>query len=403
MKICVYAVAKNEAQFVERFCEAAKDADYIVVGDTGSTDDTVAKFVNIMVNQSLQRKAEIMVSSIRIRPWRFDKARDAVLASVPEDADVCLSLDLDEVLQPGWREEIERVWEVGKTTRMRYMFDWGWGKAFVYDKIHGRWGYYWFLPCHERPEPDPRITEVWVDSPFLMVVHKPDGTKSRSQYLDILAVGIKEHPEDPRQAFYYARELTYVGRHEDGIAECKRYLALPKANWANERCYAYRTMGRSYKSLGNNWEAHNAFLMAAAEAPWTREPWYELAWLMYEFQDWPACFGFASKCMAIANREAVYTVDPEVWGHKAHDILAISAYRMGVKDIAVLHGREAARLDEDPRYKTNLKHYEEMPECSDSGQLEKKLLEKLTSSLLAQLPLQSQVLPSPQPMIATST
>ena len=41
MKIAVYAISKNESQFVERFCKSAVDADLIVIADTGSTDNTV--------------------------------------------------------------------------------------------------------------------------------------------------------------------------------------------------------------------------------------------------------------------------------------------------------------------------------------------------------------------------
>ena len=41
LKIAVYAISKNEEQFVERFCEAARDADLISISDTGSTDETV--------------------------------------------------------------------------------------------------------------------------------------------------------------------------------------------------------------------------------------------------------------------------------------------------------------------------------------------------------------------------
>ena len=40
MKIAVYAISKNEEQFVKRFCESAKDADLILIADTGSTDNT---------------------------------------------------------------------------------------------------------------------------------------------------------------------------------------------------------------------------------------------------------------------------------------------------------------------------------------------------------------------------
>ena len=112
MKICVYAISKNEEMFVERFCNSAKDADLILIADTGSTDKTV----------KLAKKCGAVVNHITITPWRFDDARNAALAMIPRDIDVCVSLDLDEELQPGWREEIERVWIDG-TTRLRYGFD----------------------------------------------------------------------------------------------------------------------------------------------------------------------------------------------------------------------------------------------------------------------------------------
>src|ERR1700677_1917073 len=130
MKICVYAIALNEAKHAKRFYDAARDADLIFVADTGSTDGT----------QNILRECGAEVVSIRIKPWRFNDARNAALAMLPTDIDVCVSLDLDEVLQPGWREEIERVWVAG-TTRLRYGFDWGAGIAFQYEKIHQRHGY----------------------------------------------------------------------------------------------------------------------------------------------------------------------------------------------------------------------------------------------------------------------
>jgi len=36
MKIAVYTVALNEEQFVERWYNSAKDADYLLIADTGS-------------------------------------------------------------------------------------------------------------------------------------------------------------------------------------------------------------------------------------------------------------------------------------------------------------------------------------------------------------------------------
>ena len=42
-KICVYAIAKNEEKFVERWVNSMKEADEIYVLDTGSSDNTVKK------------------------------------------------------------------------------------------------------------------------------------------------------------------------------------------------------------------------------------------------------------------------------------------------------------------------------------------------------------------------
>ena len=239
MKICVYAISKNEEMFVERFCNSAKDADLILIADTGSTDRTI----------DLAEQCGAQVPSICITPWRFDDARNAALALIPKDIDICVSLDLDEELQPGWREEIERVW-VNGTTRLRYGFDWGAGIVFKYEKIHARHGYRFLHPCHEYPIPY-MIEEQYADTDMLMVIHKPDPTKSRGQYLPLLEMSVQEDPIDPRNAFYYARELSFHSKWQEAITECERYLALPGANWPNERCYAYRVISRCYDALGD--------------------------------------------------------------------------------------------------------------------------------------------------------
>ena len=42
-KVCVYAICKNELQFVDRWMESMSEADLIVVTDTGSDDGTVER------------------------------------------------------------------------------------------------------------------------------------------------------------------------------------------------------------------------------------------------------------------------------------------------------------------------------------------------------------------------
>jgi hypothetical protein len=294
---------------------------------------------------------------IYVKPWRFDMARDAVLTMIPPDIDVCASLDLDEVLMPGWRQEIERVWKVGETTRLRYMFNWGGPVAFKYEKIHARFGYRWRHPVHEYPMPY-GIEEVWADTDFLMVVHKPDPTKSRAQYMPMLEMSVKEDPDCPRNAFYHARELSFHGRYKESIEACERYLKLPRATWSNERQYAYRTIGRCWIELGQFDKAETAFRMAAIETPNSREPWFELAKLMQKQDRFAEGYAAAWRCLAITNKELVYTVDHDVWTGAPHNILAVCAYYLGLKDEARKHGAIALNLSpENDLYRTNMEFY----------------------------------------------
>lgn len=344
MKIAVYAIALNEAHFIERFCTSAKDADYIIIADTGSTDGL----------PELARQHGAIVHDIRVKPWRFDKARDAALALVPADVDVCISLDIDEVMEPEWREEIERVW-TPDTTRLRYLFDWGCDISFYYEKIHHRWGYHWHHPVHEYPVPDGRITEVYAHTDKLLVRHLPDPTKSRGQYLDLLRLAVKEDPACPRNAFYFARELTFYRLWDEAIQALHSYLGMPGANWQNERCYAMRLLGQSYAERGDTWEGITWLRRATAEAPNTREPWADLAMQYYRISDWHSCYYSALEGLRITDKALVYTCDPAVWGAKLHDLAAIAAYHLGLKDDAMIHAQNAVLHEpENERLKSNL-------------------------------------------------
>jgi glycosyltransferase involved in cell wall biosynthesis len=349
MKIAVYAISKNESQFVERFCESAADADLILIADTGSTDNT----------RALAEQHGATVYDICISPWRFDKARDAALALIPRDVDVCVSLDLDEVLEPGWREEIEQVWEEN-TTRLRYKFDWGSGITFYYEKIHHRHGYHWHHPCHEYPRADARISEVYAYTDKLLVSHYPDSTKSRGQYLDLLELSIKEDPHCPRNAFYHARELTFYKKWREAVAALNAYLILPGATWPNERCYAMRLLAKSHQELNNYSESVKWARLACAEAPNTREPWVELATIYYQQKQWHNCFSATKTALDIKDKTLVYTMDPTVWGATPHDLLAISAYNLGLYSLALEQGEIAVDLEPDnQRLADNLQFYQD--------------------------------------------
>ena len=273
----------------------------------------------------------------------------------PKDYDVCISLDLDEILEEGWREEIERVWKED-TTRLRYKFDWGQGISFFYEKIHHRHGYHWHHPVHEYPRPDGRIKEIYAHTDKLLVSHHPDNTKSRGQYMPLLELAVAEDPHCPRNAFYHARELTFYARWLDAVVALNKYLAMPEANWINERCYAMRLLGKSYDALGG--DGRDWYRKACKEAPNTREPWVELAQSCYAKKEWQECYDSCKQALTVKNKEEVYTMNPAVWTELPHDLLAISAYNLGKYEEAIEHGEIAVSFNPDnTRLKTNLDYY----------------------------------------------
>jgi len=182
MKIAVYTITKNEESFIPRWFESCRDADELVILDTGSTDDTV----------KVARDLGIKVYEQVFSAWRFDAARNHNLDCISDDVDMCIALDADEVLVPGWREHLESIDPA--TTRPRYKYVWSWkddgGEGLVYggDKIHRRHGYYWKHPVHEVIRCAGEEKQEWIG---LEIHHFPDHNKSRSQYLDLLKLAVE--------------------------------------------------------------------------------------------------------------------------------------------------------------------------------------------------------------------
>lgn len=345
LKIAVYAISKNEEKFVERFCASAKDADLILIADTGSTDKTV----------ELARSLGVTVYEISVLPWRFDKAKDTALNLVPADVDVCISLDLDEVMEPGWREEIERVWQED-TTRLRYKYDWGRDVSFFYEKIHHRTGYHWHHPVHEYPRPDSRTVEMYAFTDMLLVSHHPDNDKPRTQYMSLLELGIAEDPFCPRNAFHYVRELGFYNQWEKAVEFITKYLAMPGATQVNERSYVMRLLGKAFENLNRPEEAYKWYRLAVAEAPATREPWCDLANFAYTKSNWPECYAAAQSGIAIKHKVLEFTMDPTAWGERLYDLASIAAWNLGLKDSAIDFCKKALEFKPtDDRLLANLR------------------------------------------------
>jgi glycosyltransferase involved in cell wall biosynthesis len=216
MKIAVYTIALNEEQFVERWYESAKGADYLLIADTGSTDNTVAK----------AEALGIKVVSIHVKPWRFDVARNTSLALLPADIDYCIQLDMDEVLVGDWRSELEKAHQDG-VTNPRYDYSFSPDVKFPGFKVHTRDNIVWRYPIHEAPYAYGDVVEKHQHYNFA-IDHYPDPNKSRGQYLPMLEEAVKEYPGDARMEYYLGREYYYYKKWDGAF---KHLTNAIKKNW----------------------------------------------------------------------------------------------------------------------------------------------------------------------------
>jgi len=341
-KICVYAICKNEVQFVDRWIDSMGEADLVVVTDTGSSDGTAEKL--------RQRGATVYVDIVN--PWRFDVARNISLNHVPVDVDICVCTDLDETFEKGWRQRIEDAW-VPNATMGRYLYNWSLNKdgipdvQFNYFKVHTRNDYKWVYPVHECLKYIGKSDEIKIFINEMVLNHYPDGNKSRGSYLALLELAVKETPEDDRITYYLGREYMYKGMWENCIKTLKKHLSLELATWKDERCASMRCMAQSYYKLSNIIEAYAWYYRAIAELPRMREPYVEFAKMAYNLGDWATVFYMVEEALKIKEKSATYVNMGYSWDYTLEDLGAISCYHLEMYEKSLAHAKEALKQSPD--------------------------------------------------------
>ena len=338
-KVCVYAISKNEEKFAKRWYESMKEADDVYVLDTGSTDNTVK------ILQDLGAKVTIK----KINPWRFDVARNKSLELVPKDCDICVCTDLDEVFNKGWRKKLESLWKNG-VNHLRYNYNWSHDKNgnplvnFYIEKIHSRNDFKWIHPVHEVLQFSGE-KEIWQTTNDITLDHFPDDTKSRSSYLPLLELSVKENPLDDRNVHYLGREYMYYGKWNDAIDTLIKHLSLKSAIWKDERCASMRFIARCYKNLKRYDEARMWLDKAINEAPYLRDPYMERAILEYDLNNYNEVKKYCLKALEIKSHAKTYINEPFSWNYTVYDLLSISCFYLNELDDAIMWCNKAIEMD----------------------------------------------------------
>lgn len=310
MQTAIYTIAKNEVHNVAAFMKAADGAPVYVL-DTGSTDDTV----------SLLKQHGANVKQQVITPWRFDTARNVALEMVPNNTDVCVSLDMDEVIEQGWQTKLKEQWR-GNIGNYKYIAEWKDEAKTIpavmapRTRLHARKGFEWHRKIHEviRPLPNVAIdncdTDIWVRH------YQDDKQRHYSAVLDEL---IAEDPNDFNARIQRAGEMYQKERWADAIRDYKAYLRLMDDDntpmGCNRKSHVWVAMAVCYNSLGDINAAYRAFISAAAADPNCREAWGNLAHIASQIGNTPLAYGAAMTAWSIKEPPYFAATDAFMWGN----------------------------------------------------------------------------------------
>lgn len=323
-KIAVYAIAKNEAHNVQGWCDSNKDADYRVVLDTGSTDETV----------KLLEKNGIIVFNTSYDKFSYADAKNDALGLVPDDIDVCISQDMDERWLDGWRDEIESNFEEDVTFYdHRYRNN---GGAWInHNKIHKRSNCKWVGIIHETLEFDILEKRKYINA---YMDEWQDLDKDRSFYLDLLIQKIADGDNDWRTFCFLGSEYLNRGEFENAVASYKNSFDVLEDGFL--RCYVAKIIASIYEHF--DVDQATVWYKKAISLGNQRETFYCAAKFYQHQQMWLDCKWAAIDCLEVKDKPTGFTYVEDAWSDDIYDTLALSCYYSEDYDNAYKYGIIAA-------------------------------------------------------------
>jgi glycosyltransferase involved in cell wall biosynthesis len=274
--IGIYGIYRNEEKFIDRFLESTKEADEIVLCDTGSCDGT-----NQKIREFAEKHPEVPLKtfSIHVSPWRFDDARNAALSLLGPDIDLCISMDMDEYLKDGWKDGLSQQWDYDKTRyhhRFKTIWSPGHHSEHLHNRIHRRTGFTWKLPVHEILETDTEENVKYLDDFY--IYHEPDEQKSRESYLPLLRQSVKERSNVWKSWSFLA--IEYLNRGE--LEEARRAIETALSIADSDKAFLNFQLHDVYKKQNNAAMALLYLNTAILHLPDRREPYVKKALYLHE-------------------------------------------------------------------------------------------------------------------------
>lgn len=270
-RISVVMIAKNEEAVLGRCLESVRDADEIIVCDTGSTDGTIAV---------ARRYTEKVFDDFA---WcdHFAKARNH--AKEKATGDWILSIDADEFLTCPFDVVRAATRRAFMAVNVKMTAEYGPASTFWFPRLFRRSPNVWWEGAVHN-----HLSVMGEDVPAPPTItfgYSPAHGEDRFRSLRILEKEVKERPDCVRERFYLGREYFYREMFEEALPLLGQYVQVSR--FLAEKADAFLLMARAYWALKMADDARDACVQALIINPHFKEACLFMATLAGDGRDNP--------------------------------------------------------------------------------------------------------------------
>jgi hypothetical protein len=335
VKICLNMIVKNESRIIHRcFNTLLSIIDYIVVTDTGSTDNTIQLMEEYIQNHpTLQGK-------IYEKPFKnfgfsrtnsIENAKE-YLQSIGEDLSqvylLFVDADMKLVISPDFKKEDLAKIQVGqiiqKNDKVKY-YNTRICRADVPIKCVGVTHEYYSVPNEYR---NTKVDTIFIDD-------IGDGGAKADKFsrdIRLLEEGLREEPHSDRYHFYLAQSYHCIGQQEKAIEFYEKRIAL--GGWREEIYHSHYTIGNIYKDSLKDWKkaAHHYLLSFEKSGGVRGEGLMKMVEYYKDKKEYHLAMIFLEKLFKLSYpKDDVLFIDYHVYSYKPLYEFSIIAYYINRK------------------------------------------------------------------------
>ncbi len=349
MTLSLCMIVKNEAGVLGRaLATAGVYADEIIIVDTGSTDET-------------RRIAKNYTDKVYDYPWRDDFSSARNYAFSKSTCDYRMWLDADDIVPMPTARGIAKLMRTldPKTDIVMLPYDVGGLKYYRERIVKNRADLIFRGHVHEAIALRGNIARGKPVIYHAKPADRKTGTRNLDIYKKMLADGIAL---DPRETYYYARELYYNDKPKDAAEQFEKFLKTPDGFYVN-KIDACLMLSRCYRKTCNDrarilTPLFDSFLYALP----TGEVCCEIALAYFADADYAtAAFWFERAAHAKPDYGSGAFVDIDCYGFIPYVWLSVCYDRLGKKRTAYKYHCRAKKLKPDhPSVIANQAYFERM-------------------------------------------